>query len=84
MKKLQVLLSTITICLLLLLSSCSKQDTLMPRAYIKTAAQGFVDTPYLKPKIVSTVVADTPYLKTIVVLSVVADTPYLHNNIKVK
>lgn len=73
MKKLSLLFSTIAVCLLLILVSCTKENVNTPNAYVKETVPGFVDTPY-RPTVNP---ADTPYLKTYPVPASFVDTPYL-------
>jgi hypothetical protein len=71
MKKLSVLFSSIAVCLLLILFSCSKENTNPFNTGINQVTPNFADTPY--GKIVSGL-ADTPYRST---NNFTGDTPYL-------
>ena len=77
MKKLTIQFSMIAVNLLLVFTSCTKQDVLMSNPYnnqVQQVTDDFLVTATNIPK------QDTPYLKSIPVITQFVDTPYLHNN----
>lgn len=80
MKKSFCLFSSIALSMLLILTSCSKENVSSPNPYVKEVTPGYTDTPYLGPLNV----VDTPYLRTLPASTAFVDTPYKGKSYPVK